>query len=70
MLIPKYISNIPCFSRYFEKNKEFEKKYEKFGNSTQHNQKCSPMLGCAMDFERFEFENSDNLLLKSIKVLQ
>ena len=64
MLIPKNILNIPCFSTYFEK------KYEKFGNSTQHNQKCSPMLGCAMDFERFEFENSDNLLLKSIKVLQ
>ena len=59
MLIPKNISNIPCFLTYFEKNKDFEpKKYEKFRNFTQHHQKCSLMLGCTVGFEYFEFENS------------
>jgi len=65
MLIPKNISNIPWFSTYFEKNKEFEpKKYKKFRNYTQHHQKCAHMLGCTVGFEYFEFENSDLYIVK------
>ena len=44
MLIPKNISNIPCFSTYFEKNKEFEpKKYGKFRNSTHNITESVPL---------------------------